>query len=401
MWRWDQGHGAYTEFANVRRIAEYVMTNQFIGSTSADLLAATGLAFKHPAKPNYNPWRQYARALMVMLLVSEAGGLAQPTDVAKVLATPGAVTSDEYLHFLAEVTTDPSPAFQGYDAGIPPRYPLLFALKYLLAKVASGGPAIATRTEIRGAYLRSSLSGAERDVPGHFAFIQLTGEASANVVVGKSITGDPKRQSNESLRTLSQISYLHLSNDTLTISLSAEDASIVFTELNAVQPPFLTDPDEEIKRRAALFAGGSTHAFFDFPTTVLADVVESGFAEGTKFEKTHIVIERNRKLREQFFKANPSPICRMCRLETHSTYDWTDRVLDMHHLLPLASGTRTDGKSTSLDDLVSVCPSCHRAIHRHYSMWLKNANLKDFEDVDQARAVFDALMSSFGGPVHV
>jgi hypothetical protein len=401
MWRWDQGHNSYTHFPNVRRIAAYVSKKQFVGSTSAQLLAATGLSFKHPAKSGYNPWRQYARALKVMLLVSEEAGKAKHTAVAKILATPGAVTSDEYLHFLAEVTTDPSPVFRNWDSQAPVRYPLLFALKYLLAKVASGGAARASMTEIRGAYVNSALSGAERDDAGHMSFIALCRKVDQNIDAGKQITGDARRQINESLATLAQISYLHRRGGTLTITLSQEDASIVFTELNAVTPPFKQSPGEELQRRAQLFSGGSTHDFFDFPTTVLADVVESGFTEGTKFEKTHIVIERNKKLREEFFKSNPSPRCELCRLETHQTYDWTERVLDVHHLLPLAAGTRTDGRTTSLEDLVAICPSCHRAVHRFYGLWLKKAKLKDFDTVEQARSVYEEIRRSFGGAVHV
>jgi hypothetical protein len=401
MWRWDQGHNAYTQFPNVRRIAEFVASNQFVGVSSAELLIATGLEFKHPAKPDYNPWRQYARALKVMLLVSEEDGLAIPTAVAKVLKNAGAVTSDEYLHFLAEVTTDPSPAFRGYDHRTAPRYPLLFALKYLLAKTASGGTARASRTEIRGAYKSSSLTGAEHDEQGMLDFIALSRNVDANVNVGKTLVGDEKRQINESLSTLSQISYLHKSGETITVSLSNDDCRIVFVEMNAIQPPFLEDPNLELQRRARLFSGGSTHDFFDFPTTIVTDVVESGFVEGTKFEKTHVVIERNRKLREQFFKANPSPTCSLCRLQTRTTYGWADRVLDMHHLLPLAAGTRTDGRTTALEDLVAVCPSCHRAIHRYYGIWLRKYKRKDFNTVEEARAVYDEILTSFSGAIHV
>lgn len=402
MWRWDQGHMAYTQFPSVRRIAEFVCSAQFVGATRTELLKATGLDFKHPDQPDYNPWRQYARALKVMLLVSEHQGLAVPTPVAKIIKKTGVVTSDEYFHFLAEVTTEPNPAFKNYDFSAEPRYPLLFALKYLLAKVASGGVAKASRNEIIGAYARTPvLSGAERDQAGHFAFIQLTEDVDANVAAGKLVTGDPKRQARESLATLTQISYLHQRNEIITISLSAEDAGIVFRELNGVQGPFLPSAHEEIQRRAQLFAGGSTHDFFDFPTTILADVVESGFTEGGKLKKTHIVIERNRKLRDEFFAANPSPVCGMCSLETRKTYDWTERVLDMHHLLPLAAGTRTDGKTTALGDLVAVCPTCHRAIHRYYDVWLKASKQQDFETVEQAKAVYEALRTSFPGAVHV
>tara|TARA_Y100000780_G_C13426763_1_gene317938 strand:+ start:139 stop:300 length:162 start_codon:yes stop_codon:yes gene_type:complete len=42
-----------------------------------------------------------------------------------------------------------------------------------------------------------------------------------------------------------------------------------------------------------------------------------------------------------------------------------------------------------LNDLVAVCPTCHRAVHRYYDCWLKEQGKKDFLDAEQARAVYE------------
>src|SRR5690606_7532451 len=108
----------------------------------------------------YTPWRQYARVLRCCLLVSKIDDIAVPTDVAFLLAQPGLVTADEYFHFLVRALTEPSPAFQDWRPDADFRYPLLFCLKYLLAKAAIGRNG-ATLDEVIGAYRLSELNGSE------------------------------------------------------------------------------------------------------------------------------------------------------------------------------------------------------------------------------------------------
>jgi predicted HNH restriction endonuclease len=144
----------------------------------------------------------------------------------------------------------------------------------------------------------------------------------------------------------------------------------------------------------------STEDFFDFSNTRVSDVVESGFKEGGKIKKTHITIERNYKLREFFFQSNPTCICDLCAIDTSKTYPWTKRILDIHHLLPLSSGTRTEAKGTTLNDLVPVCPSCHRAIHRYYDKWLDENYRVDFCSAHEAEKVYRDLKSNFKGSIY-
>lgn len=389
MWRWDQGHVGYFDFETVRRIAKFVVANDFRKASRSTLQDATGRDFAAPS--GYTPWRNYGRTLKVCLLVSEDGGVALPTAVAEVLATDTA-TSDEYLHFLARATTEPSPVFENYSANATMRFPLVFALKYLLAKRAAKlGKSVAI-DEIIAAFEASHFVGDE----DQSAFIGLVSSP-----VSKSY-GTQARQSRESLRILSQISYLHTDGRVIYVSLDREDALNIFEELDPIGGKPLVDRNAELQRRAALFKGGSDMDALAYTRTVINEVVEAGFKEGGKLKKTHVVIERNSQVRTAFFKANPISACDLCSMDTQATYPWSPRVLDLHHLLPLASGRRTDNtKGTIFTDLVPVCPSCHRGIHRFYDKWLSENTRRDFETAAEARAVYQKVKSSFKGHQYV
>ena len=65
-------------------------------------------------------------------------------------------------------------------------------------------------------------------------------------------------------------------------------------------------------------------------------------------------------------------------------------VLDLHHALPLSSGTRVASQNgTLLDDLIAICPTCHRAVHRYYDKHLRKANRQDFTDRAEATKVYE------------
>lgn len=228
------------------------------------------------------------------------------------------------------------------------------------------------------------------------AFIQLVQKTEKSPELDK----EEIRQAKESLLVFSQISYLYADKDRLTISLDPIDAREVFADMTALTGPFAERPGEEIQRRAALFAGGSDQEF-SYSHTIASETAANGFLEGGKVRQTHLVIERNRQLRSAFFAAHPTTRCDVCSLDTKQTYPWTDGVLDLHHLLPLASGTRMRMESgTDFADLVPVCPTCHRAIHRFYDSWLIRQQLADFVDAEQARQAYADLKSSFPGVTH-
>jgi hypothetical protein len=371
------------------QIASYVVKYDFKNADRTNLFLETGLKF---APYNYTPWRNYSRVLKLMLLVSEESGRAVATPVANMLSKPGAITCDEYLHFLLCAFTEPSPALADWNPNVDFRYPLLFAIKYLLAKTVITDSPVASLDEILGAYVDSEFIGGEDQEE----FISLIGSDNKYIAIGKNITSELRRQAKESLKVISQISYLHIHSDQIIVSLNPVDAHAIFDDLMPILGPRAMERNEEIRRLAELFKGGSSIEF-DYPNTIIETVVESGFREGNKIKKTHVTIERNAGLRREYFAANSTSICDVCSLNTQKTYPWTERVLDIHHLLPLCSGTRVEGRSTTFNDLVPVCPSCHRAIHRFYDNWLDLNNRKDFISGLEAKSVYGELKSKFVG----
>lgn len=394
MWRWDQGHLEYFQFDAIRQIASFVVGHDFRHASRTRLLSDTGLAFSAPA--THSPWRNYSRALKLCLLVSERGNKAEATPVAHILAKPGAVTCDEYLHFLARAFTSPSPALKDWAPNATFRYPLLFALKYLLTKTAITSEPFASADEIIGAYRGAGFTGDEDQT----AFIGAAGKSSSYETRGKSSPENLRRQARESLRVIAQISYLYIRSGKIIVSLNPADAKDIFEDLTPIVGPRSSGPEAEIRRLSDLFRDGSTSIVLDYPNTIVDEVVESGFQEGTKVKKTHVTIERNTHLRKEFFAARPSPVCDVCMVDTAKSYPWTERVMDLHHLLPLSSGTRVEGTGTTFNDLVPVCPSCHRAIHRYYDKWLSTNVRKDFKDAPEARSVYGAMKSAFPGLIH-
>lgn len=397
MWHWDQGHLSYFQFESLQRIASFVVAHDFKNSDRSVLFQETGLPFRAP--DTHSAWRNYSRALKLCLLVYEQGDQSLATPVAQILSQRGVVTCDEFMHFLVEASTEPSPALEGWTPDANFRYPLLFSLKYLLAKTAINAGSFASLNEIIGAYRISEMTGDE----DASAFAQCLRNTSGFESAGESAPANLRRQSKESLRVISQISYLHLTGGKpprIEVSLDPLDAHTIFESLNAIGGPRASNRELEINRLANLFSAGSVADFFDYPNTILSDVVESGFVEGNKVKKTHVTIERNRNLRKAFFDMRPTSICDLCRLDTARTYEWTNRILDIHHLLPLSSGTQVEARGTTFDDLVPICPTCHRATHRYYDRWLKKNDRKDFLNAGEARNVYAALKNDFRGLVH-
>ena len=382
MWNWDQGRIAYFQYDVLRAISRYAVGHDLRNTLGDEIRRDTGFEF---LPGDYAPWRNYARIFKLCLIVSERDGIAVPTDVAHLLAQTGSVTCDEYMHFLAEATTSPSPALSSWSNGDELRHPLCFALKYVLARMAGFSDPFTDIDEIIGAYAVSGFSGDEDDE----AFLGLRPSRDEYRDSGRNVDARLRRQARESIKVLCQISYLHNDRNEVIVSLSPEDARMIFQSINPIGGQPHVDGDAEIQRLAHLFRDGSTHDFFDYQTTTTSNELDSGFVEGNRVKRSHIVIERNSRLRNLFFRQNPSPICDACRLDTHTKYPWTDRILDLHHILPLSSGTRVDAaRGTLLDDLMAICPTCHRSIHRFYDQYLRNANRRDFIDKRESNRVY-------------
>lgn len=383
MWNWDQGRLDYFQYDDLRTVAKFSMSNDLRNAPASVIRSVTGLEFP---PDHYSPWRNYARVFKLCLLACELDGKAVPTDTAKILATDGAVTCDEYLHFLVEATTSPSPALSTWSNKGGLRNPLCFALKFILTKVAVYGNPSSSINEIIGAYVQSGFGGGE--AVSDFVNLLDSGVDFASLVVAYRYT-DRFRQARESIKFICQLSYLHAHKSEIIATLSQDDAASIFQAIAPLGGTPLADGNEEILRLAAHFKDGSVHDFFDYPATTTSEVSYSGFIEGSKVKKSHMVLERNARLRELFYSDRPTAVCDACEIDTHTKYPWTDRVLDIHHILPLSSGTRVDTRiGTLLDDLVPICPTCHRSVHRYYESYLKDEHKADFSDKDEALKVY-------------
>ena len=379
MWGWEQGRLEYFQFDEMRKIAKFGTRANLRQASRDELASAVGLPFL-PNDPAYPPWRNYARLFQIAMIAVPAGrNLAVMTELGTILADEGKVTSDEYLHFLAQATTQPSPALRNWDNTAALRYPLLFVLRFLLARATQDKNTTAI-AEIVNAYAASGFRGDE----GQVEFLSIMNHGV------KTRTLD-HRQPSESIRVLAQLSYLTAVRDTITVSLAPEDAHNLFCDLKPVGGTPLADKAQEVLRRARLFLSANAELEIDYRASIVSNVGEAGFSdvpEGRRVRRTHLTIERNQMIRRRFFEENPSPYCDLCGMDTHQTYPWTPRLLEVHHLLPLCSGARTSTGGTLLEDLVANCPSCHRAVHRYYDQWLDSRNRLDFADKKEAKGVY-------------
>jgi len=392
VWRWDQGRLAYFNFENLRLIAKAAVELDLKSASHEELRGKTALPFS-PVASNYLPWRNYQRIFKLMRLVIVKDNVAKPTQVAQLLSRTGLVTSDEFIHYIVCSHTDPNPAFQNWDPSLPPKWPLLFSLKYLLACRKIFPNHVCTLNEVMCAYQSSNFSGIEDETA--FAVLLNNGPISEHILPRQDIV----RQGRESLKFFAQLSYLMMPDSKkIAVNLSEEKAADLFRDLAAVVLDAVADPAEQISNLASLFAEGANEDF-GFIQTDQDIILESGFTEGTKTQKTHLVIERNGSLRIEYFKRNPTATCDVCAIETIKTYPWTKGVLDLHHVLPLSSGVEIDKSGTKFSDLKPVCPTCHRAVHRHYSIWLKQTKNPDFSSREEAFGVYDKLKKEFKGVV--
>ena len=127
-------------------------------------------------------------------------------------------------------------------------------------------------------------------------------------------------------------------------------------------------PNPEEVQRIAAAIGDASSQIGDAPVITLDDE-PGGAVEGAILEHTHRRRERDRKIvqrkKDQLAKAGLPLLCEACGVDVAGRYDLAaGAVVECHHLLPLAGGERT----TRLEDLALVCPTCHRALHSR-SRW--------------------------------
>lgn len=400
-WRWDQGRLDYFSVESLRKIASVFVDNDGIEDTDPEhdpLREPLELRTELPFSPDsYKVWRNYARVIKLSLIASRIDGRYHSTDIARSLAS-GAMASDAdcYLLTLAKRTFYPSPAFEGFDASLQRVYPMLAIIKLLLT----------------GRFVVNGLSA--RDVCSLLAGNNATGmeEPEFYSSIGETSRtpeGDELRQINEMMKVMSQISFLFWQRGHLFIdsSFSADSEASLYQLLSpdAIVQDLPSEPDAAI-----LVLGSLDNSAMPVSETVDslflnleednlqpdATQTQQVFLEGKRRLINHYRIERNRKLREQFLSSSPEPdCCDMCRRSSHILYPWVNNLIEVHHKLPLASTVRVQGNKTLLNDLVGLCPSCHKAVHQYYRNYLRDEGKSDFTSKEEANEVYECAKSLY------
>ena len=89
--------------------------------------------------------------------------------------------------------------------------------------------------------------------------------------------------------------------------------------------------------------------------------------EGVRKLRQHWYLERDsslpRKAKEAFIARHGELFCEACGLRPVPTYGHP--LVDAHHRLPLSQYAAAGKMSTAPSDFAILCPSCHRAVHKH------------------------------------
>ena len=377
-WRWDQGRLEYFKFNNIRAIArtlhqlEGTPIGRGDGLLRPPLERGTGLPFL----PNtYTVWRNYARVFQCAMLATKIDGRLVTTDICKKLSEESCegFSSDEYFNFVFSRFQFPFPAFVEYTADAPPVFPFVSIIKYALTHFDSG----CSLADVFRYVIGNNCSGDEG--LGHYQNLQPTDRVPLEEA--------EERQVREMLIFMGQISYLKWFNGQL-----FADSTDTHNILNAIEPNVMrTRKDDALEEFLSLTSLGTgvNPANLDI---VLTDrmMTEQTFFEGRKTFAMHGKIERSPLIRREFFKSRPNIICDACSMQTSMRYPWTDNnLLELHHILPLSATLNVGGTTTSMSDLVPLCPSCHKGIHVYYAKKLNEWDIPDFDSMKMATDVYN------------
>ena len=194
---------------------------------------------------------------------------------------------------------------------------------------------------------------------------------------------------------ISQLSYLSWIRGQLFIDPEFIN-SLSNNELQEVITPKISsrdkNPDMEIQRMFGVINESS----YLLKLTGSSSIDDITFVEGKKIRVSHIRTERNRNVVDYYFRniGNPS-LCDVCNVEVKDRYPWVKNLIEVHHILPLASPIQVEQDGTSIKDLVGLCPNCHRATHAYYRSYLREYNINDFESNDHAKEVYGMVKSTY------
>jgi len=153
------------------------------------------------------------------------------------------------------------------------------------------------------------------------------------------------------------------------VRLTADDGMIPTSRLGAI--PELERHPLVTVRRGTIFRLSAAHAvglMREWGNRGLSDQTIPVAREGARVLVTHLRIERDSKLvrdkKDMFRREHGRLFCELCQAAFSHIYgsSWDECAVEEHHLRPL--GELAEACMTTLDDLLLVCGTCHRLIHR-------------------------------------
>ena len=393
IWRWDQGRTTYFNFSAICKIAKVLARYngadmQVVDSGFRDeLMHETGLPF---APQHYTVKRNYKRVFQCQLLATYIGNRLFVSDIGRAIANqdPGVSTADGYLYEVMRRFRYPFPAFQNYSDARNVCYPFFAILKLLFAKaLRTGNTQVSITLDEIGAHLiANSVSGLE-DLDFYWEL------SPREYSFDTYSSSDQRRQVREMMSFVGQTSFLMYTDSKLTlIGKGLEEYEDAFNSL----VPY----SDEVNAHNAVDDFLKITAYSSDDSKIIPGVNEDDAAlqhfeveEGKLIFVSHFSRERDSALRKEFIKLHPDPVCEICKRNMRVMYPWTENMLEIHHLCPLVSFSGDDEHTTTVDEVVGICPSCHRAVHLYYKRYLQEKQRTDFESTEEASEVYNQAKS--------
>lgn len=380
-WRWDQGRLTYFQFENLKTIASCLATLEGVVINQKDidplrisLTFETDLPF---APQNYRVWRNYKRVFECSYLATNINDRLYISDFCKRLdpQKENSIDADEYFSLFIPRFRFPFVAFNDYHQTDSIVYPCCAILKYLISKFLLENVASISIEDVFAIVIGNNCTGLET--------IEFYSSLKRTSYVA---VGDEYRQVRELLIFISQISILKWNKGILFLDITLKDFEDYNGFKHLIEPEFRTLKRSREEEFISITSIDNLSPQIILPSreTYTDDI----FLEGKKSRVNHIKIERSPLLRKLYFNRYPHQICDMCTCDTRERYPWTENILEVHHILPLSSALLVTGEGTSLNDVVGLCPNCHKSVHSFYKRWLNDSNFSDFRNKDEAKEIY-------------
>ena len=167
----------------------------------------------------------------------------------------------------------------------------------------------------------------------------------------------------------------------LTVLVVYKGTDIVGTGYSEFAADFENDSEIAKIDQEKVFAQKSWEKIYknvsDWNNDILLNDVENtriSATEGELSEMTNVFVrKRDALLRNECLKQK-GKVCSICGFDPVKKYGkGFENIIEVHHLDPIAGGKR----ETTIDDLIPVCPNCHRALHSKPDGLYKPNDLKD------------------------